>query len=171
MHENETVFVGIDVSKAHLDVGIYGEAEVRRVMNDEGGIQGLVSEFAQLSGCLVVMEATGGFEMPVAAALAAAHVPVVIANPRQTRDFVRSSMPWSPDVGRSSGGSPKKRIDWALHSDPFKRASESTSPGSSASSPRWTPTWTAAFGAARSGPPRATFYNPCLVWAPISLAL
>lgn len=91
MHENETVFVGIDVSKAHLDVGIYGEAEVRRVTNDEGGIQGLVSEFAQLSGCLVVMEATGGFEMPVAAALAAAHVPVVIANPRQTRDFVRST--------------------------------------------------------------------------------
>jgi transposase len=70
---------------------VEGEAEVRRVANDEGGIEALVSELRAMRPALVVMEATGGFEMPVAAALAAAEVPVVIANPRQTRDFARST--------------------------------------------------------------------------------
>ncbi len=58
MHKNEGVFVGIDVSKAHLDVAVPGEVEVRRVGNDERGIQGLVAELVQLSPALVVLEAT-----------------------------------------------------------------------------------------------------------------
>ena len=91
MHKSDGVFVGVDVSKAHLDVAVHGEVEVRRVVNDEQGIQGLVAELVQMSPALVVLEATGGFEMPAAAALAAAEVPVVIANPRQTRDFARST--------------------------------------------------------------------------------
>lgn len=85
------VFVGVDVSKAHLDVAVQGEDEVRRVGNDGEGIERLVTEFSELLPTLVVLEATGGFEMPLAAALAAAEVPVVIANPRQTRDFARAT--------------------------------------------------------------------------------
>ncbi len=91
MRNGEGVFVGIDVSKAHLDVAVHGEEEVRRVANDETGIERLVTDVRALRPALVVLEATGGFEMPVAAALAAAEVPVVIANPRQTRDFARST--------------------------------------------------------------------------------
>jgi len=91
VHESDAVFVGIDVSKAQLDVAVHGGADVQRVTNDEEGIQTLLSELATLDPVLVVLEATGGFEMPAAAALAAAQVPVVIANPRQTRDFARST--------------------------------------------------------------------------------
>lgn len=91
MNESALLFVGIDVSKAHLDVAVHGESEVRRVANDESGIEALASELAQRKPSLVVLEATGGFEMPVAVALAAAQVPLVIANPRQTRDFARST--------------------------------------------------------------------------------
>lgn len=91
MKENNLVFVGIDVSKAHLDVAVHGDAEVRRVSNNESGIEALVSELAELKPSLVVLEATGGFEMPVAVALTSAQIPLVIANPRQTRDFARST--------------------------------------------------------------------------------
>jgi transposase len=81
------------VSKGHLDVAVHGAPEVRRVANDEAGIQALVSELEELRPTLVVLEATGGFEMPVAVALATVQIPVVIANPRQTRDFARSGYP------------------------------------------------------------------------------
>lgn len=91
MPGSDAVFVGIDVSKAHLDVAVHEDEGVRRVANDEEGIQRLLSELVALGPALVVLEATGGFEMPAAAALAAAEVPVVIANPRQTRDFARST--------------------------------------------------------------------------------
>jgi len=91
MPESEAVFVGIDVSKDHLDVAVHGAPEVRRVANDEAGIQALASELEELRPTLVVLEATGGFEMPVAVALAAIQIPAVIANPRQTRDFARST--------------------------------------------------------------------------------
>jgi transposase len=89
--ESEAVFVGIDVSKDHLDVAVHGAPEVRRVANDGAGIQALVSELEELRPTLVLLEATGGFEMPVAVALATVQIPVVIANPRQTRDFARST--------------------------------------------------------------------------------
>ena len=91
VHESKAVFIGIDVSKAHLDIAIHEELEVRRVTNDEEGIETLLAELVPLAPALVVLEATGGFEMPAAAALAAAQIPVVIANPRQTRDFARST--------------------------------------------------------------------------------
>lgn len=91
MERDEAVFVGIDVSKAHLDVAVHGDAEVRRVANDEEGIQALVSRLVELRPALVVLEATGGFEMAIAVALAAVRVPLVIANPRQTRDFARGT--------------------------------------------------------------------------------
>jgi transposase len=90
MPESE-IFVGIDVSKAQLDVGVSGSDDVSSLPNSEPGISELVRWLGELSPTLVVMESTGGFEVPAAAALAASGVPVVIANPRQVRDFARAT--------------------------------------------------------------------------------
>lgn len=87
----QPVFVGIDVGKAQLDVARSDREDVWRVSNDEEGIQQLVRQIRSIEPELVVLEATGGFEFPAAAALAAAEVPVVIANPRQARDFAKST--------------------------------------------------------------------------------
>jgi len=85
------VFVGVDVSKARLDVAVSGSDEAWHVANDSGGIAKLVERLREIGPELVVMEATGGFEVSAAAALAAAEIPVVIANPRQVRDFAKST--------------------------------------------------------------------------------
>lgn len=87
----QPVFMGIDVSKDWLDLAQHLGEEVWRFTNDEAGIARLVADVRPLKPRLVVLEATGGFEFPAAAALAAAEVPVVIANPRQTRDFAKST--------------------------------------------------------------------------------
>jgi transposase len=87
----QPVYVGIDVAKSHLDVARHDEEEVWRVGNDEEGIDVLVMRLVELRPELVVLEATGGFEVPAAAALVARDVQVVIANPRQTRDFAKST--------------------------------------------------------------------------------
>ena len=85
------VFVGIDVSKARLDVATTGVDQSWSVANGSPAIAELVERIQALEPVLVVLEATGGFEVSVAAALAGAEVPVVIANPRQVRDFARST--------------------------------------------------------------------------------
>ena len=87
----QRVYVGVDVSKAHLDVARHDDEEVWRVGNDEQGIDELVNRLVALGPELVVLEATGGFEVPAAAALAAREIPVVVANPRQARDFAKSA--------------------------------------------------------------------------------
>jgi transposase len=85
------VFVGIDVSKAQLDVGVRGAEESWSVPNTQAGIEELAERIRGLTPDLIVLEATGGFEIPAAAALAAADLPVVIANPRQVRDFAKAT--------------------------------------------------------------------------------
>jgi transposase len=85
------VIVGIDVSKAWLDVAERPGGEVWRVANDEAGIAGLAEHLEQREPAVVVLEATGGLENPVVAALAAAQLPVVVVNPRQVRDFARAT--------------------------------------------------------------------------------
>jgi transposase len=87
----EPVFVGLDVSKATLDVALRPTGEAGQVANDEPGIATLVVRLRRLKPALLVCEATGGFERPVVAALAAAGVPVVVANPRQVRDFAKAT--------------------------------------------------------------------------------
>jgi transposase len=85
------VFVGVDVAKAHLDVAVRPTDATWRVANDAPGIAALVERLQELAPGVVVLEATGGFEAPVAAALAAAGVPVAVVNPRQVRDFARAT--------------------------------------------------------------------------------
>jgi transposase len=90
MSERE-VFVGVDVSNAHLDVGISGSVDTRRFSNTARGVSEFVEFLCEGQPALVVMESTGGFEVPAAAAIAAAGIAVVIANPRQVRDFAKAT--------------------------------------------------------------------------------
>jgi transposase len=84
-------FVGIDVSKGHLDAHIRPTGEAFRVPADEAGVAALVARLAAAGPALVVLEATGGYEAPLAAALAAAGLPVVVVNPRQARRFAEAT--------------------------------------------------------------------------------
>lgn len=86
-----TVFVGIDVAKATLDVALRPSGDRWQPANDYRGIDTLVQRLGASSDALVVLEATGGYEQSVAAALASAGVAVVVANPRQVRDFARAT--------------------------------------------------------------------------------
>ena len=84
------LFVGIDVAKDTLDVAVRPTAETWQVPNDATGLRALVERLQALAPALVVLEATGGFEGPLLAALAGAAVPVVRANPRQVRAFAQA---------------------------------------------------------------------------------
>lgn len=88
---DEGVWIGIDVAKAWLDVASTGETPGQRVANDPSGITALVADLSEQAPQLVVLEATGGYEMAVAAALAAAGIPVAVVNPRQVRDFAKAT--------------------------------------------------------------------------------
>lgn len=83
-------FLGIDVSKAHLDLGVHPSRKCSRVNNDEEGVADLVTQAKALSPTLIVVEATGGYETAIVAALASAGLPVAVINPRQARDFAKS---------------------------------------------------------------------------------
>jgi transposase len=85
------VFVGIDISKAHLDAAVYGSAPSWRVPNSDEGIAALVRQLQALAPTLIVLEATGGFELHLVAELCAARLPTVVTNPRQARNFARST--------------------------------------------------------------------------------
>ena len=84
------MFVGIDVSKEWVDVAVRPAGDAWRVDLDQDGVDGLVLRLRELAPRLVVMEASGGYEIPLAAALSAASVPVAVVNPRHVRDFARS---------------------------------------------------------------------------------
>jgi hypothetical protein len=83
------VWIGIDVAKDHLDVAIGAEGDSCSFRNDQAGIHELRTELSARRCALIVLEATGGFEVAVASSLAAAGLPVVVINPRQVRDFLR----------------------------------------------------------------------------------
>ena len=85
------VWVGIDVSKRRLDVAVRPSGAAWQAPNDPAGIAGLVDAVAALAPARVVLEATGGLERGAWSALAAAGVPVAVANPRQVRDFAKGT--------------------------------------------------------------------------------
>ena len=87
----EPHYVGIDVSKATLDVGVRPTVPQWSVRNEEQGIGRLVKRLRALDPALVVLEASGGMELPLVAALGAAGLPVVVVNPRQVRDFAKAT--------------------------------------------------------------------------------
>jgi transposase len=89
-HNTEGVWVGIDVSKASVDIAIAGGRRWSET-SDAVGLARLTQTLVEHGAALVVMEASGGYEVPVAAALAAANLAVAIVNPRQVRHFARAT--------------------------------------------------------------------------------
>ncbi len=89
--EAPLIFVGIDVSKAQLDVAIRPIAQALSVTNDKAGIKTLVKHLEKLQPSLVVLESTGGLERQVMTALIGAEIAVTMVNPRQIRDFAKST--------------------------------------------------------------------------------
>lgn len=85
-----SVWVGLDVAKAHIDVAVLPTSTRLRVPNDEGGHATLVATLTAAAPTLIVLEATGGYETAVATAVALASLPVAVVNPRQVRDFARA---------------------------------------------------------------------------------
>jgi transposase len=86
--------IGIDVAKAELVVARGSSGAVATWANDESGVRTLVSELGALGAELIeliVLEATGGYELLCVSALAAARFPVVVVNPRQVRDFAKAT--------------------------------------------------------------------------------
>jgi transposase len=86
-----SLYVGIDVSKATLDVAFAVDGDLVQVTNDEAGIGELVARLVKDAPELVVLEATGGYESLVAAAVAEKGVAVAVVNPRQVRDFAKAT--------------------------------------------------------------------------------
>ncbi len=85
------IHVGIDVSKRSLDVCILPNGESFAVSNDQAGIDSLLDQLRQWPVELVVLEASGRYERPVAAALAAAGIVLAVVNPCQARDFAKAT--------------------------------------------------------------------------------
>ena len=93
MKQQET-YVGIDVAKDRVDVAVRPGGDMWSVDYDERGMSELVSSLqtaAPAAPAAVLLEATGGLEVPLVSALAAAALPVVVVNPRQVRDFARAT--------------------------------------------------------------------------------
>lgn len=84
------VTVGIDVAKATVEVAISGRQKTLALSNDEAGYAALLAELSSLNVGLVLLEATGGFELACATALQLAGLAVAVVNPRQARDFARA---------------------------------------------------------------------------------
>jgi len=85
------VFVGIDISKARLDVALRPAGSPFTVPYDDAGIAMVVERLGALSPVGIVVEATGGLEVLLSGALATAGLPVAVVNPRQVRDFARAT--------------------------------------------------------------------------------
>ena len=87
----EPIYVGIDVSKEQVDVAARPTGTSWSVSYDGAGVDDLVAHLKDLNPAGVITESTGGLELPLVAALAAASVPVAVVNPRQMRDFAKST--------------------------------------------------------------------------------
>ena len=126
-------YVGIDVSKATLDVAI-GDAEPFRVPNSREGIDRLLDRLKAHEVALVVLEATGGLEALAAAALAAAGLAVAVINPRQARDFAKAT----GRLAKTDRSTPRSWSTSAAACGPSRGRCPTRRPASS------TPCWTAA---------------------------
>jgi transposase len=92
MFPEEKIYIGIDVSKANLDVFILPNTKYMQFTNDACGIEKFLNKVQQLfSDALIVMESTGGYEAPLSQELSKANLKVCVVNPRQIRDFAKAT--------------------------------------------------------------------------------
>ena len=102
----ELTYVGIDIAKEQIDVAVRPTGRSWSVSYDRVGVDDLVAQLKDLKPAGVITESTGGLELPLAAALAAASLPVAVVNPRQVRDFAKSTgrlTDWTLRFWRTSG--------------------------------------------------------------------
>jgi transposase len=92
-------FVGIAVAKAQLDMAVRPPGDRWAVTNDETGLAALVAQLQTMAPTRMVLEATGGYQRAVVAALAAVGLPVVVVNPRHARDFAKATGPLAKTDG------------------------------------------------------------------------
>lgn len=83
-------FIGIDVSKERLDIGVGAAGEFWQAANDEAGIQATLARLIEWQPTLVVVESTGGLEWPLVSELATQRIPVALVNPGRVREFAKS---------------------------------------------------------------------------------
>lgn len=83
-------FVGIDVSKAQLDVAVYPQGLKESFANASEGVGRVVQWLHEIKPTLIVVEATGGYERQAVRAFVTEGLPIVVANPRQVRDFAKA---------------------------------------------------------------------------------
>ena len=91
-NERELIFVGIEVSKATLEIALDDKSRTQTLGNDEAGFKELIAKLESLQDkvAVVLLEATGGSEQPAAAALCASGFAVMVVSPRQARDFAKA---------------------------------------------------------------------------------
>lgn len=89
--KTDEIFVGIDVSKRQLDLAVWGEKDVWQYGNCEAGILEMVKQLTDMEPTLVVLEASGGWEMTLVAELALAKIQVTVVNPTRVRAFARAT--------------------------------------------------------------------------------
>ena len=87
----ESIYVGIDVSKEQVDVAVRPTGKNWSVSYNGSGVDDLVGQLKDLKPAGVITESTGGLELPLVAALAAESLPIAVVNPRQVRDFAKST--------------------------------------------------------------------------------
>ena len=121
--ERHQLFIGIDVSKAQLDLAQRPEGHSQVFPQTPAGIENLVAHVQALNPAAIVLEATGGLEVPVASALAVAGLPVAVINPVRSGTLPRrwggwqrrmSSMPKSGPVCGSRAASAPPMPDAAV---------------------------------------------------------
>lgn len=83
-------FVGIDVSKDHLDIAVEADGPVWQVPHEGPSLQALVAQLVELEPALVVVESTGGLELALVSELCVQHIPVALVNPGRVREFAKS---------------------------------------------------------------------------------
>ncbi len=113
------LFCGIDVAKTHLDVALRHTGKTQdtwRVTNDDAGIHSLLDKLTPLAPTLIVLEATGGYQMLAVATLTAAGLAVAVINPRQAREFAKATASWP----RPTSSMP---LCWPISPRPFGRPS------------------------------------------------
>jgi transposase len=87
---NSEAYIGVDVSKDLLDVKVLPSEQTQQFSNDNPGVKKLITFVKKINPQLIVFESTGGLEMPAVSSLIENHLPVVVVNPRQIRNFAKA---------------------------------------------------------------------------------